>query len=180
VIDNELKKKEEEIQTASGVIESQSQDREHRENEQAQSFRRGGRKGRSGAARLGDESEIPGHARVIISQESSRCLDDLINKVNDGFDAGKVTRPQILGWVLRRFAELAGDDEIKELRAAHFDRIAYFEALLRRAKETGVLPPELNAAIQMPCGPAHAAKKGKRALTKNTINDDTTNDSKSA
>lgn len=125
---------------------------------------------------LAAKSESPASSRVIISQESSQHLDALAAKINDGFDAGKVTRPQILSWVLRRFAETAGEDEIQELRAAHFDRIAYLEALLKRAKETGVLPPELNAALQPPCAPAHAAKKSKRALTKNIINGDITND----
>jgi hypothetical protein len=122
------------------------------------------------------ESREPGEnavqSRVIISQESSRCLDELADRVNSGFDAGKVTRPQILNWVLRRFAETAGDEEVQELRAAHFDRIAYLEALLKRAKETGVLPPELAAAAQPPCASPQAQKKYKRALTKNITNDE--------
>ncbi len=172
--------KEEKIQTASGVIEDRNSNREDGENEQAQSSKRRGRKGAAQLAQgLGIVgSESPGQARVIISQESSRHLDDLATRVNDGFEAGKVTRPQILSWVLRRFAETAGEDEIQEVRNAHFDRIAYIESLLKRAKETGVLPPELQAAIQPLCVPAHAAKKIKRALTKNIINGEITNDDK--
>ena len=116
--------------------------------------------------------ENPGSCRVIISKDASQYLDEVAVKVNSGFEAGKVTRPQIVSWVLRRFAEVAGDDDIQELRAAHFDRIAYLEALLKRAKETGTLPAELSALIPPPCAPAHVAKKSKKPLTKNFINDE--------
>lgn len=166
------------MHTALGVIEDQRQERTDGENEAVQSSKRGGRKGAAQAAQsldagaTRDGSEAQSQSRILISQESNRHLDDLAARVNDGFDAGRVTRPQILSWVLRRFAETAGEDEIQELRAAHFDRIAYFEALLKRAKETGVLPPELAAAVQPPCAQAHAAKKSKRGLTKNIINGD--------
>lgn len=164
------------MHTALGVFEGQSQEQTEGENEAVQSSRRGGRKGAAqsaqsldaGAAREGGEAQS--QSRVLISQESNRHLDDLAARVNDGFDAGKITRPQILSWVLRRFAEAAGEDEIQELRAAHFDRIAYLEALLKRAKETGVLPPELAAAAQPPCGSAQSQKKSKRSLTKNITN----------
>jgi hypothetical protein len=123
----------------------------------------------------GLEPGAESQSRVIISQESNRVLDGLALRVNTGFDAGKVTRPQILSWVLKRFAETAEDDEIQELRAAHFDKIAYLEALVKRAKETGVIPPELSAALQPPCAPAHAPKKTRRPLTKNITNDEIIN-----
>lgn len=113
--------------------------------------------------------------RVIISSEASRLLDDLTDIVNEGFDAGKVSRSQVLNWLLKRFSRLAGDDEIAEIRAAHFDRIAYLEVLLKRAKSTGVLPPELNAVIQVP-GVHGGATKKRRSLTKNITNDDLIND----
>jgi hypothetical protein len=120
--------------------------------------------------------EAQSSSRVLISQESNHLLDELTGRINDGFEAGRVTRPQILNWILRRFAETAGEEEIQELRAAHFDRIAYLEVLLKRAKETGVLPPELNAALPSPSASAHAAKKSKRALTKNIITGDIISD----
>ncbi len=174
------------MHTALGVIENEAQERAAVENEAVQCSKRGGRHGaaqlaqglEAGTTREGSEAQS--QSRVLISQESNRHLDVLAARVNDGFDAGKVTRPQILSWVLRRFAETAGDDEIQELRVAHFDKIVYLEALLKRAKETGVLSPELAAAIQPPCAPAHLGKKGKRSLTRNAINDDTINDNRSA
>lgn len=122
-------------------------------------------------------NEVPNSFRVIITQESSLALDDVTSRANDGFEAGRVSRPQVLSWLIRRFADTAGEDEIQELRAAHFDKIAYFETLLKRAKETGVLPPELNGALQTPCVSTHTTKKARKALPKGTINDDITNDS---
>lgn len=185
---NNLNKEEKKKETALGVSEGLERQTIDEVNEAVSVSIRGGRKGRSGAAQLvgepdsspmeaNESNEAQGISRVIISHESSRCLDELASKVNTGFEAGKVTRPQILNWVLRHFSETAGESEIQELRAAHFDRIAYLEALLKRAKETGVLPPELAALAQPPCGSTHVSKKIKKPLTKNAIIDDTINDS---
>lgn len=181
----------EEMHTARGVSGDQDVKADLSIYDEVPVSSRRGRKGRSVAAQLvgepdsspmdaSESSEAQGISRVIISQESSRCLDDLASRVNTGFEAGKVTRPQILNWVLRRFAETAGESEIQEVRAAHFDRIAYLEALLKRAKETGVLPPELAALAQPPCGSTHVSKKNKKPLTRNAIIDDTINDSELA
>lgn len=140
------------------------------------------RRGRYGAAQAAQGldvrpttagQETQSSSRVLISQESNHLLDELTTRINDGFEAGRVTRPQILSWILRRFAETAGEEEIQELRAAHFDRIAYLEALLKRAKETGILPPELNALVQTPIAAIQPLrKKGKKVLQNNVINDD--------
>lgn len=122
-----------------------------------------------------ESKDNAGLIRVVISTESNQYIDDLAERVNEDFDAGKVSRSQILNWIVKRFAESAGDAEIQELRAAHFDRIAYLEAILKRAKATGVLPPELNAAIQAPSFQVTAVKK-RKPLTKNITNDDLTKD----
>lgn len=173
------------MHTASDVFEKDLNERFERGNEVLLGSGRMGRKGAAQAAQGLDPDvvdkaglESPGVCRVVVSHEANRQLDELVAKVNDGFDAGRVTRPQVLSWLLRRFAETASEEEIQELRAAHFDRIAYLEALLKRAKETGVLPAELHAAIQPPCAPAHIGKKAKRGLTRNLINDEITKDDK--
>ncbi len=112
---------------------------------------RRGRKGRSSAARLGadqfDSAADNTQYRVLISPEANLAVDDLIGHVNSGFDGGKVTRPQLVSWILCKFARTIAEPDLQEIRAVHFDRIAYFEALLKRAKETGEVPPELAALL---------------------------------
>ena len=123
-----------------------------------------------------DSQEGGGQFRVIINQEASRSIDELAVKVNSGFAAGRVTRLQLVSWILRKFADVCGDSDIQEIRAAHFDRIAYLESLLKRAKETGVLPPELNALLQPQGVPLGPTKKSKKPLTKNITNDEIISD----
>ena len=116
--------------------------------------------------------------RVIVSQEALISLSRLIDRVNSGFEAGRVTRTQLLNWVVQKYAETTGEDEIQAIRNAHFDRLAYLEALIKRAKDTGKFPDELNSLLPPTCASAHIAKKGRRALTKNIINDDVIIDDK--
>jgi hypothetical protein len=169
---NNIKKEEEEkqIQTAKRVSEGGSWNREDGENEQVQSSKRRGRGSAQTTQSLGnnDDNAI---SRVIISNEAGSSLDELLARVNDQFEAGKVSRPQLVSWILRRFAEACGESEIKEIRAAHFDRIAYLEALLKRAKETGTLPEELSALLP---DASISSKKAKKSL-KNNINGDIIN-----
>lgn len=85
------------------------------------------------------------HCRILISQDASRSLDVVSAKIADGFEGGRISRPQIVSWILLRFSERLASDDIAAIRMAYFDRIAYLEALLKRAKETGTIPSELNA-----------------------------------
>jgi len=154
-------------ETALGVIE----DREKISdvvNEEAPVFNRGSRKGRSNAAQLGADQSSDSAAdntqyRVLISPEANLAVDDLIGKVNSGFEGGKVTRPQLVSWILCKFGQTIAEPDVLEIRAVHFDRIAYFEALLKRAKETGVMPSELAALLPAASVPAVAGKKKRAA-----------------
>ena len=153
-------------ETALGVTEGQEDETSEVVNEDGPVFNRGGRKGRSSATRLGaDQSDNTDSTqyRVLISPEANLAVDDLIGKVNSGFDGGKVTRPQLVSWVLCKFGQTMSEPDIQEIRAAHFDRIAYFEALLKRAKETGVMPPELSGLLPAASVPIATGKKKRAA-----------------
>ena len=155
-------------ETALGVIEGRENKTSEVVNEEAPVFNRGGRKGRSSAAQLGADQSSDSTAdntqyRVLISPEANHAVDDLIGKVNSGFDGGKVTRPQLVSWILCKFGLTISEPDLQEIRAVHFDRIAYFEALLKRAKETGVIPPELAALLPAASIPSATGKKKRAA-----------------
>lgn len=82
--------------------------------------------------------------RVLISADANDSVDTLLKKVNEGWDAGKVTKPQLVSWVISKMAKKFSEKELNEVRTAHFDKIAYLESLLKKAKETGEMPAELN------------------------------------
>lgn len=83
--------------------------------------------------------------------------------------------------MLLSYAPRLSQDEIKEIRAEHLDEISAFEVFLRRAKESGKLPPELRAFIQRENGLDDAPrKKTKKNLHENLTNDDIPKDDKTA
>ena len=157
-------KEGEEIQTAWGVSEDHELQKDVVADEGVQVSSRRGRKGRSGGALPGADTSFDSVAdnaqyRVLVSPEANLAVDDLIGKVNSGFDGGKVTRPQLVSWVLCKFGRTIEETDIQEIRAVHFDRIAYFEALLKRAKETGIIPPEMTGLLPAASHPMTNSKK---------------------
>ena len=97
--------------------------------------------------------------RVLVSGEANLAVDQLMGKVNTGFDGGRVTRPQLVSWILCKYGQSMTELDLQEIRAVHFDRIAYFEALLKRAKETGAIPPELAALLPASTNSTSPGKK---------------------
>ncbi len=87
--------------------------------------------------------ELPSQCRILITKEASQCLDDMAARVGDGFEGGRISRPQIVSWILQQFAVRMTGADVEEIQSTYFDRIAYLESLLKRAKDTGVTPPEL-------------------------------------
>lgn len=146
--------KDREIKTSNVVIED------------APVFSRGGRKGRSNAARLGGDAKgLPQSEdandshRLTINRVAELALSKIVDRVNDGFHGGKINRNQLAVWAILRFAENLDEAEIRDIRAEHLDEFSAIDAVLRIAKETGQLPPELKAFIQKHMGFDDAPKK---------------------
>ena len=115
--------------------------------------------------------------RITVSKQAERALVGIVERVNDGFDGGRVNRTQIANWVLIRFSDELGESEIREIRTEHFDEIAQFETILKKAKELGKLPPEFKSLLQKQFGMEEQTKKlARKTLTKTAIIDDTIND----
>ncbi|MBY0314572.1 MAG: hypothetical protein K2Q26_03570 [Bdellovibrionales bacterium] len=111
--------------------------------------------------------------RLTINRAAENVLVRAVERVNDGYQGGKVNRNQVAVWAIQRFGENLADDEIKEIRAEYLDEFSAFEAVLRRAKDSGKLPIELKTFIQKQMGLEEPLKKkSKKGLQNNIINDD--------
>jgi|GEM_PF-1461229 len=116
--------------------------------------------------------EGPELHRLTISRVAEQALISMLDRVNDGFNVGKVNRNNLATWSLIRFSEIISHENIKEIRAAHTDEFAALDMVLRRAKETGKLPPELSAYLHKQMGQDEIPKKKtKKNLQENNIND---------
>jgi hypothetical protein len=112
-------------------------------------------------------------AKITVTREAEEAVSQVVGKVNEGFEAGRVNRQDVASWILSRFIENFSDSDVQQIRAAFFNEIALLEAILKKAKQNGSVPTELKAALlgqlNMASGPV---KKGKRSLTKEFINDE--------
>ncbi|MGZ3803657.1 MAG: hypothetical protein ACXVB4_05570 [Pseudobdellovibrionaceae bacterium] len=113
-----------------------------------------------------------GIAKITVTKEAEEAVSQVVSKVNEGFEAGRVNRQDVASWILSRFIESFSDSEIQQIRSAFFNEIALLEAILKKAKQSGSVPVELKSALlgQMNTTPG-PVKKGKRPLTRESIND---------
>ena len=110
--------------------------------------------------------------KVTISRKAELVTAELIARVNDGFEGGRVSRQDLISWVLAKFADGCTDLEIRAIRSDHFDEIALLELCLKKSKLSGSLPPELKKLLLAQAGMDDSSKKlSKNKLTKNSIND---------
>ena len=104
--------------------------------------------------------------RIVVSNESWVALKAITDKVNDGFNGGRVNQTEIANWVISRFQSELDETQIKEIRAEHFDEVAMLESVLRQAKESGKVPTDFKALLQRQLGLEEPVKRrAKSALT---------------
>lgn len=104
--------------------------------------------------------------RITASKEALNALKAVTDKVNDGFNGGRVNQTQMANWILLRFQNELDDAQIKEIRAEFFDELAMLESVLRQAKESGKVPMDFKALLQKQLGLEESTKrKNKQALT---------------
>ena len=120
-----------------------------------------------------DENKAEVIHRLSISKLADEGLTEIVERVNDGFEGGRVNRSQVANWILTRFSSSCSEADIQQIRAENVNELAVLEAILRKARKSGKLPHHLSALIQKHLGFDEPARKGsKNRLTKNIINDD--------
>jgi hypothetical protein len=110
--------------------------------------------------------------KITITKEAEAQLMRVMDRVNDGFEAGRINRQELVSWAVLQFAQECNADVIRAIRQDHFDEVAFLESILRQGKETGKLPQEIRSALKLHLGMETPGKKtGKKALTQTYIND---------
>ena len=110
--------------------------------------------------------------KITVSKEAEEKLMNVIEKVNNGFDAGKVNRQDVASWALTYFANNCDSEVIKAIRQDHFDEFTVLESILRRGKEQGKIPVEIrNILRQQMTSDLSPRKTVKKQLTSDYVND---------
>jgi hypothetical protein len=114
-------------------------------------------------------------AKIAITKEADRAIVDLVARVNDGFDAGKASKQEVTSHAILNFCKTCTESEIYAIRELFFNPIALMEATLRRAKETGEIPDSLREILFQQfvstSGNGHSAKKSKKSLKSDALNE---------
>jgi len=104
--------------------------------------------------------------KINIERKIADGLVELVEKVNDGFMAGRVHRQSVVAWIISNFLKSYTDSDLNQIREAHYDDSFMLDAISKRVKETGDLPDFLRDALRKHFRSASdAPKKAKKKLT---------------
>lgn len=115
--------------------------------------------------------DVESSTKITITKEVGERLMELVARVNEGFEAGRVHRQDIASWIIGRYLSSVTEAEVHDIRISHYDDEAMFESLYRRAKETGEVPDFLREALKKHFHRPETARKNKKSLGKGYISD---------
>ena len=97
--------------------------------------------------------------RLAVTKEAEKALNEMMEKVNRGFEGGRISKLDMASWALVRVQSEMNEAMIQDVRSEHFDEVAALEAVLRRAKEQGRVSQELRLMLLKQGGFDSAPKK---------------------
>ena len=110
--------------------------------------------------------------RIFISKQSEAALGEILEQVNMGFEAGRVTRSDVANHVLLQFRRELSDERIQQIRSQHFDVVTQMESLLKKIKAGEKVPQAVLDAISGSyVGLNIPSKKAKKTLNIESIKD---------
>jgi hypothetical protein len=110
--------------------------------------------------------------KITIARDSADGLAELVQRLNDGFTAGRVHRQDLASWIITKFLRNHTEADLQSIREAHYDDASMLENMYRKVRETGEMPEFLRDAMRKHFkGQAEVPKKQKKSLTSEFIND---------
>lgn len=94
--------------------------------------------------------------RVVINPEANVVLENALRKVNEGFEAGTVTKSDIANFIFQNMEKYFSESDIRNLRTQHFDDKKVLSNILKNEND---LPEELKKAIRSHYGISERDKK---------------------
>lgn len=111
--------------------------------------------------------------RVVVSSEAEAVIGEMTDRVNDGFDAGRANRYDVASFMILWFKNNAPDDVILEIRRRSANAFSMLDAVQKKYKALGELPPDLRAVLDKHFfgDAAKEQKKMKKNLKQEYITD---------
>jgi hypothetical protein len=89
-------------------------------------------------------------AKLAVSPDADKALDRMLARVNSGYTAGRLKKPQLLSWLIANFEKQTFESAIDDIRKAFFDEMAYLEFVVRelkKSKRLGEKTPEVASLL---------------------------------
>lgn len=86
--------------------------------------------------------------KITVTKEAGEKLNAVLAKVNEGFEAGKVTRQDVASWIVLRFEKSFGENDIQQIRKEFFSEKVLLETILKRVKSSGEVPEFLRDVLK--------------------------------
>ncbi len=74
-------------------------------------------------------------AKITMSLEAESLLNQMVTKTNNGFTGGKVSKHDLLSWIVTCFSENYFERNIERIQQDHFDRLVHIDNLLKKIKK---------------------------------------------
>lgn len=89
-------------------------------------------------------------AKLSATLEADQSLDRMVQNANENFSGGRVTKTQLLSWILVYFEKTRYAELKSFIQRDHFDQMTYLESLLgemKRARKMGQSSPDLASIL---------------------------------
>ena len=113
---------------------------------------------------MGEGSAGQDQFRVVISNEANSLLEEFTNKVNEGFEAGSVSKSDLANYIFSNLDKHISDSDVKTLRSLHFDDRRVLSSMLKKGANQEDLPEDIKKAIRAHYGVSikpESAQKGR-------------------
>lgn len=103
--------------------------------------------------------------RVVINAAANASIGRMLQRINDGFGAGTVSRSQLANYLFATFESQLDEAAIGEIRALYFDEMKALEYLILEASDGNPLPSALREILLSHCGFDPKKKRSKKSQT---------------
>lgn len=97
--------------------------------------------------------------RIVIDKASNDYLEEMLDKVNENFDTGSVSKSDLATYVFMNLKKFITNEEIKMLRMKHFDDSKVLNDLLKLSESKSELPEEVRKFLREHAGVFNKDKK---------------------
>lgn len=103
--------------------------------------------------------------KIPITKEAEKLFSELVEKVNAGFEAGRLVRRDVASWIIARFHSRHTDGDIQAMRQEHLSEEILLDRFYKRMREADQLPPEVRKLLLSTLkvdNPEKSASAGKK------------------